>query len=78
MYDDSHQNRPAKRGRAGERCALNLAGEEIIKSAIRRGDVVLDSDLHAPTDRMDAQFRVLASEAKAVAHWMPVRLPRRR
>lgn len=68
------QNRPAKRGRAGERCALNLAGEGIIKSAIRRGDVVLDLDLHAPTDRMDAQFRVLASEAKAVAHWMPVRL----
>lgn len=68
------QNRPAKRGRAGERCALNLAGEGIIKSAIRRGDVVLDPNLHAPTDRMDAQFRVLASEAKALAHWTPVRL----
>lgn len=68
------QNRPAKRGRTGERCALNLAGEGIIKSAIRRGDVVLDPDLHAPTDRIDAQLRVLGSEAKAVAHWTPVRL----
>ena len=68
------QNRPAKRGQAGERCALNLAGDGITKSAIRRGDVVLEPGLHAPTDRIDAHFRLLASEAKPVGHWTPVRL----
>ncbi len=68
------QNRPSKRGQAGERCALNLTGDGITKNAIRRGDVVLEAELHAPTDRIDAQCRVLASEAKAVAHWTPARL----
>ena len=68
------QNRPADRGEAGERCALNLAGDGITKDAIRRGDVVLDLDLHAPTDRIDASLRLLPSEAKPVTQWMPVRL----
>ena len=45
---------PAERGAAGERCALNLAGDGISKDAIARGDVVLDPALHAPTDRIDA------------------------
>lgn len=68
------QNRRVKRGQAGERCALNLTGDGISKSAIRRGDVVLEPQLHAPTERIDAEFRVLASETKAIAHWTPVRL----
>ena len=68
------QNRPAERGEAGERCALNLSGDGIAKDAIHRGDVVLDPDLHAPTDRIDATLRVLASERKPVTQWMPVRL----
>jgi selenocysteine-specific elongation factor len=68
------QNRPAKRGQVGERCALNLAGAGVTKESIQRGDVVLDSKLHAPTDRIDATLRVLASEPKSIRHWMPVRL----
>ncbi|MBV8513165.1 MAG: selenocysteine-specific translation elongation factor, partial [Xanthobacteraceae bacterium] len=36
------QNRPTEHGQAGERCALNLAGEAISREAITRGDVVLD------------------------------------
>ena len=68
------QNRAADRGQAGERCALNLAGDGIGKDAIRRGDMVLDPELHAPTDRIDATLRVLGSEPKPIAHWMPVRL----
>ena len=36
------QNRAAEFGQAGDRCALNLAGEAISKDAIARGDVVLD------------------------------------
>jgi selenocysteine-specific elongation factor len=68
------QNRPTERGVAGERCALNLAGDGISKDAISRGQVVLDPDLHAPTDRIDATLRLLASEQKPVTQWMPARL----
>ena len=59
------QNRPTDRGQAGERCALNLAGDGIAKDLIHRGDMVLDPELHAPSDRIDALLRVLASERKA-------------
>src|SRR5262245_41014608 len=68
------QNRAAEGGQAGERCALNLAGDGITKDAIRRGDVVVDPELHAPADRIDAVVRLLPSEAKLVSQWMPVRL----
>lgn len=68
------QSRPANHGMAGQRCALNLAGETVFKDAIRRGDVVLSSALHAPTDRIDAELDVLAAEAKAIGTWFPARL----
>jgi selenocysteine-specific elongation factor len=68
------QNRPTECGVAGQRCALNLAGDGISKDAIARGDVVLDPTLHAPTDRIDAALRLLASEQKPVKQWMPARL----
>ncbi|KQX57105.1 selenocysteine-specific translation elongation factor [Ensifer adhaerens] len=68
------QNRKAAEGLAGQRCALNIAGERVTKDAIRRGDVVLAPALHAPTDRIDAEVRVLASEAKPIGTWFPARL----
>lgn len=68
------QNRPAQRGLAGQRCALNLVGEGISKEAVGRGDMVLAPELHAPTDRIDATFRVLASEPKPLGTWFPARL----
>ena len=67
------QNRTAERGCAGERCALNLVGDGITKEAVTRGDVALDPTLHAPTLRLDAWLRVLASEPKTLGQWMPVR-----
>jgi selenocysteine-specific elongation factor len=67
-------NRPADVAKAGARCALNLAGEAITKEAISRGDVVLDPQLHAPTDRIDAAVRVLRADPKPLTQWMPVRL----
>lgn len=67
------QNRKAEEGRAGERCALNLAGEAISAEAIRRGDMVLDPTLHAPTERIDATLTVLAGEPKPLGAWFPVR-----
>jgi len=68
------QNRPAERGVADERCALNLVGDGVTRQAIARGAVVLDPLLQAPTQRIDATLRVLASEARALAHWTPLRL----
>ncbi len=66
------QNLPASTGQAGQRLALNLAGVE--KGDVRRGDWVLAPALHAPTQRLDARLQLLASEAKALAHWTPVHL----
>ena len=68
------QNRPTATGQAGDRCALNLAGRDIRKDAIARGDVVLDPALHAPTDRIDASLRLLPGEPKKLGAWTPVRL----
>ena len=65
------QNRPAAIGRAGQRCALNLAGLE--RADVARGDVVLDPSLLPPTNRIDVALRVLASEPKPLGSWMPVR-----
>ncbi len=66
------QNRAAETGRAGERCALNLAGVE--RAAAARGDMALDPSLHSPTDRIDVRLRVLSGEPRPVATWLPVRL----
>jgi selenocysteine-specific elongation factor len=68
------QNRPAEEAHVRERCALNLTGPGITKDAIRRGDVALDPELHAPSDRIDARIRVLPTEKKPVGQWLPVRL----
>jgi selenocysteine-specific elongation factor len=66
------QNRAAEVGRAGERCALNLTGPRLSKDAIRRGDWVVSSELHAPTDRPDVRLTLLASEGQPLKHWSPV------
>jgi hypothetical protein len=68
------QNRKAPAGLAGQRCALNLAGEHVTKDGVRRGDIVLAPALHAPTDRIDAVLCVLGSETKPVGTWLPARL----
>jgi selenocysteine-specific elongation factor len=66
------QNRPAGIGRAGERCALNLAGPRLSKDSIRRGDWVVSPELHVPTDRIDVRLKLLASEDQPLKHWSPV------
>jgi len=68
------QNRPAEVGRAGDRCALNLAGDGIARDAVHRGDMLLDPFLHRPTERIDARLRLLPGEPKAIGPWFPVRL----
>ncbi|MFD1881877.1 selenocysteine-specific translation elongation factor [Paracoccus pacificus] len=68
------QNRQAERALTGQRCALNLAGDGINKDRIRRGDVAVDPALHAPVTRIDAEFRLLASETKPVSTAFPAHL----
>jgi selenocysteine-specific elongation factor len=62
----------AERARAGQRCAINLAGADL--ESVRRGDWLLAEPIHRPTDRIDARVKVLPSEAQAIAHWTPVHL----
>jgi len=68
------QNAPAERGEAGQRCALNLVGAGIDRDCIHRGDWVVDAALHAPTERLDARIRLLASEERPLRHAAPVQL----
>ncbi len=68
------QNEAADRGRAGQRCAINIAGPQIDKDRIERGDWLIDPAAHGPTDRLDARIRLLSSEARPLRHWTPVHL----
>ncbi|MGF6574900.1 selenocysteine-specific elongation factor [Paraburkholderia sp. GAS333] len=64
------QNRPAETGRAGERCALNLASIE--KSAIDRGDWIVDPRLSQASERIDVALTLLADASVTLEHWTPV------
>lgn len=68
------QNHAAEYASAGDRCALNLTGPAINRTAIARGDMVLDAALHAPTQRIDARVTVLPEEKRGLTSWMPIRL----
>ncbi|HEY0634231.1 MAG TPA: selenocysteine-specific translation elongation factor [Gammaproteobacteria bacterium] len=65
------QNRPAASGRAGQRCALNLAG--LGKEEVRRGDWVVAQEIHAPTRRIDVRLQ-LADAERPLKHWTPLHL----
>jgi selenocysteine-specific elongation factor len=64
------QNRAADAGRAGERCALNLAGVE--KSAISRGDWLADPRALAPSTRIDVRMNLLADSGAHFKSWSPL------
>ena len=66
------QNQAAETGFNGQRCALNLAGTKVDKAHIRRGDWVLDTDIHRPVQRLDVRLQLLGSEGKTLRHWTPV------
>jgi selenocysteine-specific elongation factor len=64
------QNRAAETGRAGERCALNLAGIE--KQAIARGDWIVDARLARTSERLDVELMLLADAGLMLQHWTPL------
>jgi selenocysteine-specific elongation factor len=68
------QNAPAKTGVAGQRLALNLAGADIEKDTVRRGDWIVAPAIHAPVSRIDARVHVLASPATALRSGQTIRL----
>ena len=63
-------NRPAESGRAGQRCALNLAG--IATDDIERGDWIADPRLLAPTQRIDVRLHLLDDADIRLAQWSPL------
>lgn len=65
-----HANqRDSEVGRAGQRCALNLAGVE--KSAIARGNWLADARALLPSQRIDVRLRLL-QEVAAITRWTPL------
>jgi len=68
------QNREANEAHAGQRVALNLAGERLSVEQISRGDWLLAPDLQGATRRIDIEFILLATEARALKHWTPVHI----
>ncbi|MGW8466637.1 selenocysteine-specific translation elongation factor [Pseudomonas sp. CLCA07] len=66
------QNQAANSAYAGQRVALNLSAERLALEHIHRGQWLLAEWLYAPTQRLDIDLHLLASEAKAFEHFQPV------
>ncbi|WP_285435037.1 selenocysteine-specific translation elongation factor [Pseudomonas sp. fls2-241-R2A-110] len=66
------QNQTADTAVAGQRVALNLSAERLALEHIHRGHWLVAEWLYAPTQRLDIDLRLLASEAKAFEHFQPV------
>ncbi len=66
------QNRETERGRAGERCALNLGGTNLSLDRVSRGDWVMAARVDWTTRHLDARLKVLPTETRALTHWTPV------
>jgi selenocysteine-specific elongation factor len=64
------QNRPSDFGRAGQRCALNLANIE--KHALARGDWLADARALVPSLRIDVRLQRLAGTGARLANWTPL------
>ncbi|QAX85150.1 selenocysteine-specific translation elongation factor [Pseudomonas sp. DTU12.3] len=65
------QNQAAEQAFAGQRVALNLSGERLELAQIHRGQWLLSEWLHAPTQRVDIEFRLLPGE-RTFEHFHPV------
>jgi selenocysteine-specific elongation factor len=64
------QNQPAEEARAGQRCALALAG--VAKDEVRRGDWACAPSIALATTRIDVQCQLWADEPKALRSGTPV------
>ncbi|MDD1013721.1 selenocysteine-specific translation elongation factor [Pseudomonas rubra] len=66
------QTQAATEAHAGQRVALNISAERLQLEQIHRGDWLLAEWLYAPTQRLDIELQLLASELRAFAHFSPV------
>ncbi|RON09891.1 selenocysteine-specific translation elongation factor [Pseudomonas brassicacearum] len=66
------QNHVVVEAWAGQRVALNLSAERLALEQIHRGDWLLAEWLFAPTQRLDIEMQLLASEPRAFEHFSPV------
>ena len=65
------QNRPAEVARAGDRCAVNLAGR-VEKADIHRGDWLVAPRVAPVSARLDVDVRLLATHERALKRDTPV------
>ncbi|WNK19814.1 selenocysteine-specific translation elongation factor [Halomonas piscis] len=66
------QNRPGETATAGQRVALNLAGERLRPEHVPRGSWLVGEALRGSSRRLDVQLRVLEDAPRALSHWTPV------
>jgi selenocysteine-specific elongation factor len=68
------QNQPTQFATAGQRCALNLSGPDLNKDLAERGAWVLAKSLHAPTQRLDVELKLLSNEDRTLVDGVSVQL----
>jgi selenocysteine-specific elongation factor len=68
------QNESADEGQAGDRCAMNIAGAELARAQLHRGNYLTSNPYHQATDRCDVLVTVLSSEAMALKQSTPVHI----
>lgn len=66
------QNQAVAEAWAGQRVALNISAERLELAQIHRGDWLLAEWLHGPTQRVDIELQLLASEIRSFSHFSPV------
>jgi len=67
------QDHDAQRGRAGDRCALNVSGP-IEKDQVKRGDVLVSTKEVPLCERFDARVSLLPGAPFAIKHLSPVKV----
>ena len=66
------QNQTATEASEGDRCAINIAGANVSKDTIHRGNWLTSNKDQCVTDRFDARMLVLNTGARELRHWTPV------
>lgn len=66
------QNREAETATAGQRVALNLAGDRLKAEQVERGSWLLPEALLGSSRRLDIRLNLLTDAPRALEHWTPV------
>ena len=66
------QDRRQESASSGDRCALNIVGNNLSTSLIHRGNWLYGNTADTATNRFDIKLSVLKSEITPISHWTPV------